>query len=116
MKGVPEKFKISDELYHFQKDTSGPPIEVLAVGKNLKTGATYPAVWITKSPNSHVVCITLGHDDKAHTLPAFQTLLVNAHEWARGAKRIAASLRRNRLRVRRKFLTGSLRAGTAAVR
>ena len=86
MKKDAAKFKISDELYHFQKDTSGPPIEVLAVGKNLKTGATYPAVWITKFPNSHVVCITLGHDDKAHTLPAFQTLLVNAHEWARGAK------------------------------
>jgi putative membrane-bound dehydrogenase-like protein len=87
MKGLPEKFRITDELYHVQKDTSGPPIQVLAVGKNQKTGATYPVVWITKSPNSHIVCITLGHDEKAHTLPEFQTLLVNAHEWARGAKR-----------------------------
>ncbi|HUS35758.1 MAG TPA: ThuA domain-containing protein, partial [Verrucomicrobiae bacterium] len=86
-KGLPEKFLITDELYHHKKDTSGPPIEVLAVGRNLQTGQTYPVVWITKSPNSHIVCITLGHDEKSHTLPEFQTLLVNAHEWARGAKK-----------------------------
>jgi uncharacterized protein len=86
-KGLPERFKITDELYHHQKDTSGPPIEVLAVGKNTQTGQTYPVVWITKFPNSRVVCITLGHDEKSHTLPEFQTLLVNAHEWARGAKK-----------------------------
>jgi putative membrane-bound dehydrogenase-like protein len=87
MKGVPAQFKITDELYHFQKDTSGPPIDVLAVGTNKETGKTYPVVWITKSPNSHIVCITLGHDEKAHTLPAFQTILVNAHNWARGEKK-----------------------------
>ena len=86
MKGVPQNFLIADELYHHKKDTSGPPIEVLAVGRNLQTGQTYPVVWITKAPNSHIVCITLGHDEKSHTLPAFQTLLVNAHEWARGKK------------------------------
>jgi putative membrane-bound dehydrogenase-like protein len=86
MKGLPEKFKITDELYHVEKDTAGPAIEVLALGRNTTTGKTYPAVWITKSPNSHIVCITLGHDEKAHQLPEFQTLLVNAHEWARGAK------------------------------
>ncbi len=83
-KGLPEKFLITDELYHFQKDTSGPPIEVLAVGKNIATGKTYPVVYITKRPNSRIVCITLGHDEKAHQLPAFQTLLVNAHNWAKG--------------------------------
>jgi putative membrane-bound dehydrogenase-like protein len=83
MKGVPATFKITDELYHFQKDTTGPAIDVLAVGKNLETGKTYPVVWTTKLPNSKIVCISLGHDDKAHQLPAFQTLLVNAHNWAR---------------------------------
>lgn len=84
MKGVRDRFKITDELYHFQKDTSGPPIEVLAVGTNKETGKTYPVVWITKAPNSRIVCITLGHDEKSHTLPEFQTILVNAHNWARG--------------------------------
>jgi uncharacterized protein len=84
MKGVPPSFKITDELYHFQKDVSGPPIDVLAVGKNEQTGRTFPVVWTTRIPDSRIVCITLGHDEKSHTLPAFQTLLVNAHEWARG--------------------------------
>jgi putative membrane-bound dehydrogenase-like protein len=84
MKGVPQTFKISDELYHFQKDVTGPPIKVLAIGKNIETGKTYPVVWTTQAPNARIVCITLGHDDKSHQLLAFQTLLVNAHEWARG--------------------------------
>jgi type 1 glutamine amidotransferase len=87
MKGVPERFSITDELYHFQKDTSGPAIDVLAVGTNTETGKTYPVVWTTKLPNARIVCITLGHDEKAHTLPAFQTILVNAHDWARGPKK-----------------------------
>ena len=54
---------------------------------SIATGTTHPVVWITKAPDSRIVCITLGHDEKAHTLPAFQTLLVNAHEWARGEKK-----------------------------
>lgn len=86
MKGVTPKFKITDELYHFQKDTAGPAIEVLALGRNIETGKTFPVVYITKAPNTRIVCITLGHDEKAHQLPEFQTILVNAHEWARGAK------------------------------
>jgi uncharacterized protein len=68
------------------KDTAGPPINVLAVGKNIQTGKLYPVVWTTDAPGAKIVCITLGHDEKSHGLPAFQTLLVNAHEWARGTK------------------------------
>lgn len=85
-KGMPQTFKITDELYHFVKDTSGPPIKILAIGKNIETGKTYPVIWTTDFPNSKTVCITLGHDEKAHQLPAFQTLLVNAHNWAKGSK------------------------------
>jgi type 1 glutamine amidotransferase len=85
MKGVPATFNITDELYHFQKDLSGPKIKVLATGRN-KDGKAYPVVWITELPNSKIVCITLGHDDKSHLLPAFQTILVNAHNWAKTAK------------------------------
>jgi type 1 glutamine amidotransferase len=35
-------------------------------------------------PKARIVCITLGHDHKAHELPAFQTLLRNAVTWAAG--------------------------------
>src|SRR6266404_4687867 len=37
MAGVPKTFKISDELYHFQRDEQGAPIQVLASGRNLAT-------------------------------------------------------------------------------
>jgi type 1 glutamine amidotransferase len=66
---------------------AGPAIEVLATGKNIQTGKTYPVIWTTKLPNSKIVCITLGHDEKSHALPEFQTILINSHEWARGAKK-----------------------------
>ena len=81
MAGVPTDFKISDELYHFEPDPQGTRIEVLAEGKNLTTGKTYPLVWIVKHPHARIVCCTLGHDAKAHELPAYQTLLQNAAKW-----------------------------------
>ena len=82
MKGVPTTFKISDELYHFQKDEQAAAIEVLAVGKNLTTGKTYPQVWITKHPKARIANITLGHDGLSHDHPAYKQLLINAVHWA----------------------------------
>jgi len=37
-----------------------------------------------KHPKSRIVCITLGHDGRAHELPEYQTLLKNAFQWAAG--------------------------------
>ncbi len=84
MAGVPKTFKITDELYHFQRDEQGTPIQVLATGKNLATGKAYPAVWITKHPKARIVCITLGHDGAAHESAAYQTILQNALKWTAG--------------------------------
>jgi uncharacterized protein len=84
MAGVPKTFRITDELYHFEKDANGTANQVLATGRNLETGKTYPVVWITQLPNTRIVCITLGHDGKAHELPAFKTLLQNSLKWAAG--------------------------------
>lgn len=81
MAGVPHDFKITDELYHFEADPKGTPIEVLAEGKSPITGKTYPVAWIVKHPHARIVCITLGHDAKAHELAAYQTLLRNAARW-----------------------------------
>ena len=36
---------------------------------------------MVKDPKTRIVCITLGHDDKAHDNPAFKTLLVYAVRW-----------------------------------
>lgn len=81
MKGVPATFKITDELYHFEKDPQGSEIEVLATGKNLATGKTYPVVWVTKHPKSRIVCITLGHDGQSHDHPAYKAMLQNSLLW-----------------------------------
>lgn len=85
MKGVPAKFKITDELYHFEKDSKGASIQVLATGRNLATGKTYPVAWIVQHPKSRVVALTLGHDGQAHEHAAFKTLLQNAVSWVGSA-------------------------------
>ncbi|MBI2948054.1 MAG: ThuA domain-containing protein, partial [Verrucomicrobia bacterium] len=82
MAGVPAKFQISDELYHFQKDAEGPSIQVLATGKNSTSGKTYPVVWIVSHPKARIICCTLGHDGAAHEHPAYQAILRNAVKWA----------------------------------
>ena len=84
MAGVPGTFKITDELYHVEIDQQGTPIEVLAEGKNLATGKTYPVVWIVKHPHGRIVCLTLGHDAQAHELGAYKTMLQNGVKWAAG--------------------------------
>lgn len=81
MSGVPKTFKISDELYRHAQDTNGTPIQILATGKSLVTGETYPVVWITKHPKTKIICITLGHDGAAHELPAYKSILQNSIEW-----------------------------------
>ncbi len=82
MAGVPEQFKITDELYNSLHADTDAPIEVLAEATSPKTGKTFPQVWIPQHPKARIACITLGHDGKAHELPAFQTLLKNAVIWA----------------------------------
>ena len=88
MKGVPASFTVEDELYYMN---SGPqeipegtsPITVLAeTSPSKKFSKSHPAVWITQHPKSRVVGITIGHDERTHDHPAFQTLLTNAVKWA----------------------------------
>src|SRR5205085_7763 len=82
MSGVPATFKITDELYHFVKDTNGAPIDVLATGTSPVTGKTFPVVWVTKHPKAKIICVTLGHDGKAHELPAYRAIIQNAVKWS----------------------------------
>ncbi len=80
-KGVPGTFEITDELYHYAADPAATPIEVLATATSSKSGKAFPQVWIVKHPKAKIVGLTLGHDAKAHDLPAYQTLLRNAVVW-----------------------------------
>ncbi len=82
MRGVPASFRITDELYRFERDPSGPDIKVLAIGRSLETGEEYPVVWTVARDEGRTTCITLGHDGKAHELPAFKQLLKNSAAWA----------------------------------
>ncbi len=86
MAGIPATFAIRDELYHFEKDAKGSAIEVLATGRNMSTGKSYPLVWVTQLEGTKIVCITLGHDGQAHDHPAFQTLLKNSVRWLSAGK------------------------------
>ncbi len=81
MEGVPATFRITDELYRFERAAQGSPIEVLATGRSLTSGASYPVVWTVQRDGGPVVCITLGHDGAAHTHEAYRTLLRNAVAW-----------------------------------
>ena len=82
-KGVTTTFDIVDELYNHTPDPTAT-IEVLAEATSLKTGKTFPQVWIVKHPKARIIGITLGHDARAHDLPEYQTLLKNAVKWAAG--------------------------------
>ncbi|MHB8523131.1 MAG: ThuA domain-containing protein [Limisphaerales bacterium] len=81
MAGVPKTFRVSDELYHFERDAAGSPMHVLAEGRNLSTGKTYPIAWTIECPKGRIVCLTLGHDGNAHDHPAYQTILRNSLRW-----------------------------------
>ncbi len=80
-KGVPPTFEITDELYNYTPDPAATPIEVLVTATSPKTGKVFPQVFVVKHPKSRIVAITLGHDARAHDLPAFRTLLKNAVIW-----------------------------------
>ncbi len=84
-KGVPESFRVTDELYYFNPDPNGTPIEVLAqTSTSTGTKKEHPSVWIVKHPKARIAGIALGHDARAHDLPAFKTLLQNSVKWAAG--------------------------------
>lgn len=82
MQGVPKTFRIVDELYRWEKDPAAE-IEVLAMSKGLESGEEYPTVWIVKHPKAKIVGNTLGHDERAHGLEVYQTILKNSLDWVK---------------------------------
>ena len=80
-KGV-KSFTLDDELYHFEPDPTGPGVEVLANASAEGSDEMYPSIFVVKHPKGRIVGFAPGHDAEAHNLPAYQTLLRNAVEWA----------------------------------
>ena len=84
MRGVPAKFTLQDELYHFEPDAQGAPIKVLATAHSKSKNKDYPQVFVVDQPKGRVVGITLGHDAQAHDHAAYMQLLRNAVFWSAG--------------------------------
>lgn len=87
MRGVPAKFEVIDELYYMNAEPEKippgtAPIEVLAESSpSIRFQKPHPVVWITQHERARIVGFTLGHDERVHDHPAFQTILVNAVQW-----------------------------------
>ncbi len=75
---LPATFRIDDELYRFEPSQDARGVTVLARGRSLTSGAEYPVLWTHARGRGRVVACTLGHDGRAHELPAFRALLQNA--------------------------------------
>ena len=82
MKGVPASFRLSDELYYFEPDAQGTPIQVLATAFSKSKDKAFPQVFVVQHPKTRIAGITLGHDGVAHSHAAYQQLLKNAVYWS----------------------------------
>lgn len=81
MQGVPATFAITDESYHheFRADAD---VKVLAEnGPDDRTRRPHASVWVVNDPEARIVCMTFGHDGRAHDNPAYKTILINAVKW-----------------------------------
>lgn len=90
MVGVPSRFEVEDELYHQEMAANGAATEVLATAHSELTGKTYPSVWVVKGQRGRIVCLTLGHDERVHQMPAYRAILRNAVAWTAGQRDRAA--------------------------
>ena len=63
------------------QDPEAVDIEVLAIGRGIKSGEEFPVLWTVKHPKAKIVGNTLGHDERAHDLPAYKKILKNSLEW-----------------------------------
>jgi len=79
-KGVPQTFKLKDELYYFKVDSTGPGIDILTEARSEQSGP-FLSVFVIKHPKAKIVGIALGHDGESHDLDAYQALLRNAVQW-----------------------------------
>lgn len=84
--GVPERFRITDELYWYEADPQGAAVKVLATAHSAQKGKAYPQVLVVSHPKARIAGITLGHDGRAHSHPAYQALLKNAVFWVARAE------------------------------
>ncbi len=82
MKGIPDRFTLSDELYYHKIDPNGAKVNVLAIAQMPGKEESYPNIFTVEHAKGRIAAIALGHDAASHELPAYKTLLRNAVKWA----------------------------------
>ncbi len=83
MKDVPATFSFKEENYHseFQSKLKS---DVIAENSPDEAKIAHPSVWTVKDRKTRIVCITLGHDDAAHSSAPYKTILTNSVNWVAG--------------------------------
>lgn len=82
--GLPPTFAFWDESYHVELDADAQVTVLATNDPDTKTRKPHPSVWIVAHPKARVVCLSHGHDERAHDHPAYRRLLTNAVNWAGG--------------------------------
>ncbi|MGA1709101.1 MAG: ThuA domain-containing protein, partial [Phycisphaerales bacterium] len=82
--GLPPSFAFWDESYHVELDPAAPVTVLATNDPDTKTRKPHPSVWIVAHPKARIVCLSHGHDERAHGHPAYRRLLTNAVNWAGG--------------------------------
>ena len=80
MLGVPASFDIVDELYRAELRPDAAAV-ILAIGRSKETGTIYPVLWVRQHGDATILVNTLGHDDRAHDLPAYKQIVRNARSY-----------------------------------
>jgi type 1 glutamine amidotransferase len=80
--GLPESFKIDDELYHNMR--MQPDVHILATAFDASTGKDEPIIWTVAYGKGRVFHTTLGHDVRAMSTPGFVETFTRGAEWAAG--------------------------------
>jgi putative membrane-bound dehydrogenase-like protein len=86
MEGVPDSFRLSDELYRAEAPADAVGFQVLARGFSEHTSDSFPVVWEPEVESGRVLVITLGHDAGAHEHAAFRSLLTSGIRWLEQAR------------------------------
>ncbi len=79
---VPERFTIADEPYLVTEWGENNHVVLRTAALHGGRSKPEPPAWTRRYHGSRVVSIMLGHDEQAHTNPAFQALLANGIRWA----------------------------------
>ena len=83
VKGVPATFTFKEENYHSEFQ-SNAKADVVAENNPDEAKIAHPSVWTVKDRKTRIVCITLGHDDAAHSSAPYKTILTNSVNWVAG--------------------------------